>query len=91
MDMHTEAQLKRRIRDGLGQAWEGLVDMIDEIHKSRREAGSRADHRRTIELTIDVFLESIELPWGVPAALLKPALVAALTEALARRSVENGV
>ena len=82
----SETQLKDRIRQGLGQAWEGLVDMIDEIHKSHQLTDPRADIRRSIELTVDVFLETVDLPWGVPSALLKAPLVAALSEAVAQKN-----
>ena len=86
MDSRPQAQLRSRIDAALGHAFESLVEMLQEIHNRHRQLDPGADPRDSIALTVDAFLEKLDLPWGAPKAILRPALVAALSDALKTRT-----
>jgi hypothetical protein len=82
MDSQSQAQLRARIDAALGHAFEDLVVLLKEIHSRHKQLDESAELRDSVALTVDVFLDRLELPWGAPKAILRPALVSALADAL---------
>lgn len=71
-----DSNLRARIEDELDAAYEGLAGLLARVH----EASGNADPKESVELVVDAFLDRVDLPWGIPTSLLRPALCSALLE-----------
>lgn len=89
MEQAEVAAMKDRIRKEVTEAVKEFGDVIEEI--SRDYAQLKVDSEKNgpqaaVEITVDVLLENIKLPWQIPTSVARAALVAAISKAVEERT-----